>query len=189
VRLFFAVEISQAVVDGVSVVIDRLRAQLSHGASFTRPTQVHVTLQFLGEVDEAREKAATEVARAIEMPAFDFVVAGAGAFPSDARPSVLWLGVQRGEALIALADDLAARLRAGGFALDDRKYHPHLTLARIKDRRVQRRASEALRSIEWEPQRVGVDRFVLYESRGGAYHERAAFPLQKPNAQPSESPP
>ena len=63
--------------------------------------------------------------------------------------------------------------------LDDRPYHPHLTLARMKARHAIQPASEALSHLHFDPMKVEIDRFILFESRGGTYVRRAEFPLTR----------
>jgi 2'-5' RNA ligase len=183
VRAFFAIDLPKAAVDGAVSAIARLEPAFSGGVSFTPRDKLHVTLQFLGEIGDAEEARAVAVARELcrdgGLTPFRIVVAGVGAFPDSESPRVIFLGIERAEPLIALAGALGARLRAEGFTLDDRPYHPHLTLARIKARRAVRPARDALSRLVVAPHEVDVDRFALYESRAGAYQRREELLLTR----------
>jgi 2'-5' RNA ligase len=95
---------------------------------------LHVTLRFLGEVDEERAAAIGTALAGVVRTARPFEVAlgGVGAFPSLARPRVVWLGVQAHPALELLAHDVERVLSAFGFEAELRPFHPHLTLGRVK---------------------------------------------------------
>ena len=98
--------------------------------------ELHLTLNFLGEVDpsvngsieEAMEEAASG------FPSYHIDFKGVGAFPSQERPSVIWIGVaDRGETAMLNAI-LSERLAKLGFKPESRPFHPHLTVARVKCR-------------------------------------------------------
>ncbi len=149
-RLFFALELPDQVRDKLRPVIDRARRAAPGGVGFTRVEQLHFTLAFLGET-ERFDDACAAAAAVSDLPAFDLAIGGGGAFPSPSRPRVLWLAVTEGAApLCAVAEKLAAGLRERNFALEDRKFRPHLTLGRVKPRgdREARRALESLPSGE-----------------------------------------
>ncbi len=106
----------------------------------------HLTLRFLGEVSPERVaaigNAVDEAARST--PAFHYVLAGAGAFPSRARPRVLWVGVTEGaEGFQSLSSRLASSLLTVGFPPEARPFSPHVTVHRIRN------AVEARTAREW----------------------------------------
>jgi RNA 2',3'-cyclic 3'-phosphodiesterase len=96
---------------------------------------LHVTLKFLGDVADEREAAlaaALDAAVASVRP-FEVGLGGVGAFPSLARPRVLWLGVEPHPALELLANDVERALRPFGFEAELRPFQPHITLGRVRD--------------------------------------------------------
>jgi 2'-5' RNA ligase len=108
------------------------------GLRWTGQDAWHVTLAFLGEVDEARLAAlADRLERAAgRHPRHVASIAGAGAFPSTAKARVLWSGINGDrDALAALASSVAAGARRAGAPSPDegRRYRPHLTLARCRE--------------------------------------------------------
>jgi 2'-5' RNA ligase len=95
---------------------------------------IHVTLRFLGEVDEAKVAPIGDALAAAVRAArpFDVGLGGVGAFPSLARPRVVWLGVERHPALELLANDVELALMGLDFEPELRPFHPHLTLGRAE---------------------------------------------------------
>ncbi len=94
---------------------------------------LHVTLKFLGEVDGAASGA---IADALEsatagLRSFDVTLGGLGAFPSLARPRVVWVAVEQHPALELLANDVERALAPLGFASELKPFHPHVTLGRV----------------------------------------------------------
>ena len=104
------------------------------GVKWADPDGMHVTLAFLGEVDD-RElfgvcRAVAKVAAG--EPAFELRVGGVGAFPNLRRPKVLWAGLVGGaDELVRLHDALEPLLEPLGYRREERAYTPHLTLGRV----------------------------------------------------------
>lgn len=100
------------------------------------PAQWHLTLAFYGEVDETKvEKLQEGLARAAERShPFGVRLAAAGTFPKQAtRARVLWVGLDgEVDAMRRLADRCAGSGRRARIAMEDRKFRPHLTLARSR---------------------------------------------------------
>ena len=117
------------------------------GLRWTRPEQRHLTLQFLGRVDDA-DSLAVPVAESVRRIApFTLALGGGGAFPSPRRASVVWLGVATGAAELAeVAGVIAAATAPLGFGDDDRPFRAHLTLARVNRARDVRALVEQLSS-------------------------------------------
>jgi 2'-5' RNA ligase len=143
-RTFCAVELPSEVRSRVAETIARLReAAPEVRASWERPEKLHITLKFIGEVAPARivalSSAASRAARGNQP--FELKLEGAGAFPPRGDPRVLWLGIKdEAGALLRLQKSLEDECAAEEFRREDRPFHPHLTLARI-------RAPESARSL------------------------------------------
>lgn len=102
-----------------------------------RPDQLHLTIKFLGDSQEAlvpKIIAAIQEATQGVRP-FEVRLQGTGAFPSVARMSVIWVGVEGAEPLARIAEALETSLESLGFPQERRPWKAHLTLARVKDRR------------------------------------------------------
>ena len=133
VRTFIALELSEAAKAGILGCVEALRDR-GVKASWARPSTIHLTLRFLGDVDDERLAdvvSATERAAAVAQR-FEFVTTGLGAFPSPARPRVVWAGVEAPDALYELRSALDVELESAGFARERRRFHPHVTLGRIR---------------------------------------------------------
>lgn len=148
--------------------------------SLPRADSLHLTLAFLGDVDEAIIPALHEAlcpAIAAHEP-FSLVLRGCGGFPDLARPRVIWAGVERHPRLLALHADLATALRSAGLAPDSRPYAPHLTLARVKQSPPGLLAERLKPHLRTEFGRLAVDRAILYRSDlhpSGAIHSPLAM--------------
>lgn len=99
------------------------------------PDALHLTLHFLGHVDDRRVETAADIIAAVapNVPAFPLHLAGVGAFPNVRRPRVWWVGVSSPPELV----DLQRRMQVGfaqqGFRTEERPFRPHLTVGRVRD--------------------------------------------------------
>jgi 2'-5' RNA ligase len=93
---------------------------------------IHLTLKFLGEVEEAKAREIAETLEEIKSNPFQTRIKGLGAFPSPGKPRVVWAGVREGfNEVMELHKQVDALLKPHGFK-EDRSFHPHFTLARVK---------------------------------------------------------
>jgi 2'-5' RNA ligase len=133
-RLFLAIVPPEGVRRAAAEVIEALRRP-GDGIGWVRAPNLHFTLRFLGEVDDAAVDRAADAAReaaSVHAP-FEAALGAAGAFPSADRPRVLWLGLSRGATQVtALAASLEDALDRHGFERDGRPFSPHLTVGRIR---------------------------------------------------------
>jgi 2'-5' RNA ligase len=141
--------------------------------------KLHITLKFLGEIDEKKRTEISPVIETICRKNAPFVVemAGVGCFPDPRNPRVLWVGVkQGGKELCAIATELEKELAPFGFK-EEKRFHPHLTIGRVK----KRCSVEDIltRTISAEPYEVSS--LVLFRSTlrpdGPIYDELSRFKL------------
>ncbi len=137
VRLFVALSPPAAVLDELEAAVAPLRPARPD-LRWTSPQSWHVTLAFLGEVDEAvLDQLTVRLARAAgRHPGLVLAAARAGAFPSAPRARVLWTGLQADlGALRAIAASVAAGASRAGAPPPDgrRRLRPHITLARSRE--------------------------------------------------------
>jgi len=138
-RVFLALTPDERLTAALAALQERIRTALGASAADWRwppPGNVHLTLHFLGELDDGRVEAVVgAVTEPVSSTAFDASVDELGAFPPRGAPRVLWAGIGRGRSqLLALHRELGDRLRSRGCDLEDRTFHPHLTLARARAR-------------------------------------------------------
>jgi 2'-5' RNA ligase len=137
VRCFIAIGLPDEVKDGLSNLQAQLKSGNQPGVKWVDPYGVHLTLKFLGSVGVDRIDPITgameEAAQGI--PPFRLKVEGLGVFPNLRRVQVVWVGVS-GEVdkLAQLQQRLESNLAGLGFAPENRRFTPHLTLARLRDR-------------------------------------------------------
>ncbi len=133
-RTFIAVELPGVARAALQAHIARLSRALPR-VRFQPPDSLHLTLAFLGELDDEQLATATQaaVAAAPAVSPFTLTVAGLGVFGPPSAPRVLWCGVGGDvPALLRLQAALADQLDAAGFPREQRPFAPHLTLARFK---------------------------------------------------------
>lgn len=135
-RTFIAVRLPDAIRAQLALQIEALKPRLPASVRWVAPESLHLTLAFLGELDDARLAAAEEAAAvaAREGAPFTLALTHLGAFGPARSPRVIWAGVSGDvSALANLQDRLATELELRGFPREDRPFSPHLTLARIKE--------------------------------------------------------
>jgi 2'-5' RNA ligase len=132
-RCFIAVNVDNPL---VSSFIDEL-SEVGAALRLVKPENLHLTLKFLGEVEEDSiddvQKAMDE--SLVGFGPFEVSLHGTGAFPSQNYMRVVWVGMQKNrERLIELQKAIDENLVPLGFAREKR-FHPHLTLARVKSQK------------------------------------------------------
>lgn len=133
-RTFLALELPDAVRSTLRRRIERL-ARIIPEVRWADPAGLHVTLAFLGELEDIELEAATQAAATVAglHAPFSLRLAGLGTFGSARSPRVIWVGLAGEKArLLALQAAVVDDLAACGFPREDRPFSPHLTLARIK---------------------------------------------------------
>jgi len=167
-RLFVAADVPEAARAAVAAEQKRIASALSDNAlKWVKPEHSHLTLVFLGDVEDGRVASVVDtVGRNIDAPPFDVVFEGLGAFPPRGAPRVLWTGVGAGAApLIDLQREIARRIAALGVALEDRPFHPHLTLARWRESRPRDRERALVHAPPGPIARARIAGATLYQSR------------------------
>lgn len=132
-RLFFALNFDDVVRRRIAEVTAPLREAAPHVA-WVQAGLLHVTLKFLGEVDDARLAACSALGEACTRgePAHRITLAGAGAFPNLRRPRVVWMGMRDADAVVRIAQRLDQGAEGLAVARETRPFRPHVTLGRVK---------------------------------------------------------
>jgi 2'-5' RNA ligase len=103
------------------------------GLRWLDPAQMHLTLSFLGDVEQARQEALARRVEEVRVPAFFLPLQGIGSFNTRGRPSVVWIGVGRGHPhLFALHKHVQDAVLQAGVEPDLKPFHPHVTVGRAK---------------------------------------------------------
>ncbi len=150
------------------------------GARWIEPSDYHVTLCFLGEIDDALARDAVEYLSLVDAEPFTATITGFGAF-GGTKPRSVHAVVAPDPALMALQASQDRLLRRAGLDLEHRQFRPHITLARLRAEAGAARTAEWLALNPDDRLTFPVDHFVLYSSRhstgGGPYRIEEIFRL------------
>lgn len=134
-RIFVAIKIPEKIRYRIPELTKTLKID---GVKWVKPENIHLTLKFLGEVNEKRLQEVQEVLENTvrKFPPFKINLKDIGAFPSMKRPSIIWIGVDKGkQEVISTINELETSLSKIGFEKEKREPHPHITIGRIKKAR------------------------------------------------------
>lgn len=132
VRAFFAVDIhdKQTVQNLIALQNELLRAA-GEGLKPVEPENLHITLLFLGELDDTEVTEAEKALHSIESKPFEIEMNGVGYFPGGGRVNVIWVGVREGaDNLVDVHSQLRKRLPH--IRVEEQRFIPHLTVCRVK---------------------------------------------------------
>ena len=193
-RTFIAVDLAAGVKDRLTALQEKL-GRSAAGVKWTRRENMHLTLLFLGEVEQLEVVSICRVVqqRARKHAPFTLETAGLGAFPNARRPKILWAGLTDGVTeLRALHADLEeGLLDLGCYRREDREYTPHLTLGRLShEDREEDWAAVLTQYADWRGGESPVDEVLVMASemrRGGPeYSVLGRGPLAGRTPKPTE---
>lgn len=186
-RLFVAVDIGASVRAALAERI-RLLRRTHPRVKWVAAENIHLTLAFLGEVPAERVDGIGSAMDAVAagFPVFSCGVRGLGWFGSPRSPRVVWAGFEPEPELLRMQAGVAAALRDLGFVPEDRPFHPHLTLGRVKSPRDAEGLAAVLQPCgDQEIGRMAVDRILTLRStllpRGPEYTVLREAPLASVN--------
>jgi 2'-5' RNA ligase len=185
IRVFCAVELPAEVQERAADHIADLRSRMPQvRAGWAHSERLHITMKFLGEIEQERVDALSGAAAraARTLSPFHFIIEGAGAFPPRGLPRVLWLGVKDDSAsLNRLQLNLENECEGAGFAREARPFHPHLTIARLRRPEGARRLAALHQAKGFAPIAVSVNDLIVMRSQlgpgGSRYTELARHRL------------
>lgn len=177
-RLFVALDLPE----DITRALTTFKASL-HDVRWYWPEQMHLTLKFIGNVDDLQMERIQEELAEIRAGFFSLEFDRLGYFPPDRHPKVLWAGVKKSEPLIYLQGLVENAARHAGVETDDRPYVPHITIGKCQG--IQKHEVEEFvenhGELDLEP--LHVEEFVLYSSkltpRGAVHHALESYPLVK----------
>lgn len=183
-RTFIAVKLPSEVKEKIEKTVDPFR-KLGLDISWVKPKNLHLTLKFLGDVDEKRiqdvilalEHALKEREK-LTMSLRDF-----GVFPDFKKPRVIWIGIEKGkEDLIRIQDEIQEELFKVGFSKEERGFSPHLTIARVKSPRGIEKLTGQIKDVNFESEEIRVEEVILMKSQlhpqGAIYTPIRTFTLK-----------
>ena len=188
-RLFVALEIPSEVRDEFAALINELRAADSsfskNRARWVRPENLHVTLKFIGHVDNGKLDAIRATLGEVRLGSqVELRFSGLGFFPNAKRPRVFWAGMESSPNLGPLATEIDTRLKKLGIPSETKEFAPHLTLARFDPPGISDGLSEiAQQNVAREFGAARTGEFHLFESKtranGAEYMRLSSFPFAK----------
>lgn len=143
------------------------------GAKWVDPGNYHLTLRFIGEVDEGQAADIDEALLRIQAPRFEVALTTVGHFGL----RMLWVGIERNPALQHLHEKIESVLNRLGYAPEERRYTPHVTLARLKGATESKLRDYLSAHALFRAAPFPVERFSLiasYPTKSGAIYEDQA---------------
>lgn len=175
-RLFVGIDLPPETKLALSVV-----AQGLPGVKWVDPGNYHVTLRFIGEVDEGAAADIDAALAELRARRFPMVIAGVGLFGTVDKPRILYAGVERSAALVELRDKVGQALGRAGVPPEGRHFTPHVTLANIRAGHLADLGHYLEGNNLLRLPVVAVDRFQLVQSyltkAGSRYEAAADYPL------------
>jgi 2'-5' RNA ligase len=168
--------------------MEQLRDRLKESGADVRwepKEKFHATIKFLGNVDEKLlPSVMSEIERVTnDFSSFDVTYGDLGCFPSVKRPRVIWIGCMNTDGqLSSLKNSLDDRLRKLGFEKEERDFHPHITLGRVKSNRGLDHLTPVLQSATFHPHPSLCNTILLMKStlkpQGSEYSVVRAYALK-----------
>ena len=185
-RVFCAFELPQVLRSRIEKHSQQVREAVPEAAaSWSRPDNIHLTMKFFGNVDEARVPSISDaLVRVVEeLSTIKISVGGTGVFPRPSRPQVLWIGIDDiSGALAEVQKRLEDECAREGFLKEDRAFRPHLTIARLRKPNNANRLAEAHLQAEFPPTDLILNELVLFRSelspKGSRYTSLSRHRLQ-----------
>ena len=149
------------------------------GAKWVDPGNFHLTLRFIGETDEVVASDIDDALLRLRARRFTLQLAGTGVFGD--RPRSLWVGVERSPELVALRDKIEQALIRAGLPPEQRKFAPHVTLARLHNPALDQLRGFLAANAQFRADPLPVEGFSLIASfqtkAGSVYEDQAEYPL------------
>ena len=171
-RLFISIDLPERIKDDIEDLYMAIP-----GAKWVDYSQIHLTLRFIGEVDNIMEEQIIAVLKTISMPPFELSLKGVGYFPPRRHPRILWAGVAENPELFRLQGKIERALNSIGIAPEQRRFHPHITIARLNEPPLEKIALFMAQNSLFSTELFAVSQFHLYRSylsKRGAYHQKQA---------------
>lgn len=177
-RLFAALSLPDGILARLSIMCSGVP-----GARWVEPVNMHITLRFIGEVDDVAAEEINYNLAHIDAPAFDLTLQGLGTFGQGFKAHSLWVGVSPTPGLIHLQNKIESAIVRTGQAPEGRKFAPHVTLARLTRPEPGRLQSFIEGNNLFKAGPFTVEQFTLFESRTGkggpVYTALEDYPLRE----------
>lgn len=134
-RSFIAIDlIEEETRNKIIQVQEKIDATEAGNLNLVKPENFHITMKFLGDINESEVKEIKEVLNQFKKySAEELTVNGIGVFPHYGYIKVIWAGLESKPILQEIKSELETKLANLGFETDDRDFKPHITIGRVKD--------------------------------------------------------
>lgn len=166
IRTFICIELPASLKTRLEALEIELQKQTSTRVSWVKPTNIHLTLRFLGDVAEDQvPKIKSCIERVcLEVKSFTLTASQLGAFPSLQKPRVFWVGIKDPtNTLLIMQKKIEQELIASGFGKADYPFSPHLTIGRVKEGNGQDITAK-LSQMEFAPETFSVKEVIVMRS-------------------------
>jgi 2'-5' RNA ligase len=171
-RLFITIDLPERIKDDITATYVALP-----GARWVDEGHLHLTLRFIGEVPGDVAGRIENALRSVADPSFSLAMKNVGFFPPRREPRILWAGVTESVELMRLQARIERCLTSIGIDPDGRKFHPHVTVARLNGTPPHKAALYVTHHSLFATEQFSVSAFHLYESflrKEGAHHIKIA---------------
>jgi 2'-5' RNA ligase len=181
IRAFIALP-SDPLVNSNIIEIQRDLSSAEADVRWEAENKLHITLKFLGDTEPAtlKELHQTLLHELSGFHSLEFTYTKLGVFPNEANPRIVWVGTDNHPSLIELQSLVERVCQQSGFKKDDRPFHPHVTIGRVKGTRNIRLLTDRLKSITFEPIRSLCTGILIMQSQlqpsGSIYKVLKSFP-------------
>jgi RNA 2',3'-cyclic 3'-phosphodiesterase len=177
-RLFIAIDLPDAAKQQLGELCSGI-----DGAKWVKREQMHLTLRFIGDVDDASLAGIQNVLEKITAPSFEMHLEAVGQFPAKGKPRVTWAGVKAPAELSGLQTHISTALNTLGLPPEDYPFSPHITLARLKTPPSSESVRQFFaRNAAFKTGAFPVSEYILFSSvlsaQGSRYQQEGIFSLK-----------
>lgn len=149
-RTFIAIELSGEIKEYLSRLQEKLKTSQAD-VKWVAPANIHLTLKFLGEIDDKTKDNVTGIVEDIakDKSPFYLNIASLGAFPRIESPRVIWVGIDKGDAQVKeIAKALEEKLSKIGIPAEDKLFSSHITIGRTKSSKNRNNLAKSMESLK-----------------------------------------
>lgn len=169
-RAFIAIDLPKEIKDYLSLLEAKLK-QSGADVKWVMPVNIHLTLKFLGEIDEQKTNQIIQILEEISFrtPQFHLKISDIGAFPNTKSPRIIWIGLAAGNnETKEIAADLEKRIERIGIPKEDKPFTSHITIGRIKSNLNREKLIQSLTTLITESDKSNyqflVTKLTLFKS-------------------------
>ena len=151
-RAFIAIELPEGIKNTLSRLQDKLK-QCGADVKWVEPNNIHLTLKFLGEIEEAKLEKINQIIQetAKNKPKYSITLSGLGVFPDVNHPKIIWVGIEdKNSETKLIAEELEEKLQTLNIPKEERRFLGHITIGRVKSWMNKDKLTEKLSALRIE---------------------------------------